>query len=92
MWFNSFLYVKTILMLGNSDFFLILNGKYSSISCHNYISKKHKIMTDNKQMIVDRESGESGDQPQQAPNTGETSELQQRPQVVSANYVNFTIF
>lgn len=41
-------------------------------------------MTDNKQMIVDRESGEPGDQPQQAPGTGETSEMQQRPQVVSA--------
>lgn len=46
-------------------------------------------MTDNKQMIVDRESGESGGEPQQAQSTSETNEMQQRPQTVSAILMNF---
>lgn len=42
-------------------------------------------MTDNKQMIVDREAGETGgvDQPQQAPSPSDTSEIQQIQQAVS---------
>lgn len=43
-------------------------------------------MTDNKQMIVDRELGEPDDQPQQAQSTSETNDMQ----AVSATLMNFT--
>lgn len=52
-------------------------------------STKTKIMTENKQMIMDREAGEPGEQSQPAPIASETSELQQRPQAVSTIQMNF---
>lgn len=48
-------------------------------------------MTDNKQMIVDVESGEPGDQPQQAQNASESNGMLQGPQAVSTILMNFTL-
>lgn len=46
-------------------------------------------MTENKQMIMDREAGEPGEQSQPAPIASESSELQQIPQAVSTIQMNF---
>lgn len=84
MRFFSFSVYHRVHTLKISDFFLFSIEKKLALLAAIIRSTKTKIMTENKQMIMDRESGEPGEQSQPAPIASETSELQQRPQAVSA--------
>lgn len=78
--------VEKLLLFKNSDFqFFSLNNKKRFPSWNNNkLDQRTKIMTDNKQMIVDR-GDETDDQPQPQPpqSASETNEMQQRSQTVS---------
>lgn len=73
------------------QFFLSFQSEKIALLAAIVRATKTKIMTENKQMIMDRDSGEPGEQSQQAPITSETSELQQRPQAVSSIAIDFII-